>query len=119
MRSSTHDGQDPFAKVKGLITEMIAKLEEAAGADASHKAYCDKELAETNAKKAERDAKIEKLSNKIGQMLARSAQLKEEAAALQAALSKLAEAQAEMTKLRGEEHEDYLKNKADTEQGLD
>merc|ERR1719330_202998 len=35
---------DSFAKIKGLITDMIAKLEAEAGADATKKAYCDKEL---------------------------------------------------------------------------
>ena len=37
---------DVFAKVKGLITDMIEKLEAEAEADATKKAYCDKELAE-------------------------------------------------------------------------
>merc|ERR1719433_2319160 len=77
MRSSTGTGDDPFAKVKGLIADMIAKLEAEAEADATHKAYCDKELAETNVKKADKEAEIEKLSTKIDQMSARSAQLKQ------------------------------------------
>merc|ERR1719291_1068713 len=35
-------GEDVFGKVKGLIADMIEKLESEAEADATHKAYCDK-----------------------------------------------------------------------------
>merc|ERR1719221_2131532 len=45
-----------FDKVKGLISNMIARLEEEAGADATKKAYCDKELAESNEKKSDKSA---------------------------------------------------------------
>merc|ERR1719384_2046599 len=119
MRSSSETGDDPFAKVKGLIADMIAKLEAEAEADATHKAYCDKELAETNEKKADKEAEIEKLSTKIDQMSARSAQLKQEVAALQKALAELAATQAEMNKLRKEEHDVFVSEKADLEQGLE
>merc|ERR1719262_847250 len=44
---------DVFAKIKGLIGDMIAKLEKEAEADATEKAYCDEEMAKTEAKKAE------------------------------------------------------------------
>merc|ERR1719443_488233 len=110
---------DPFAKVKALITDMLARLAEAAQQDADHKAFCDKEMGETNAKKAEKTAKIDKLTAKIDQMSARSAQLKEEAATLQKELAELAKAQAEMDKLREEEHSAYVPNKADMEAGLE
>merc|ERR1719273_792800 len=118
MRISTSAGDDPFAKVKGLIMEMIKTLEAEAGADAKHKAYCDKEIAYADEKKAKRIAEIEKLTTSIDQMSARSAQLKEEIAALEKSLADLATSQAQMDKLRAEEHEIFLSNKADMEKGI-
>merc|ERR1719291_1279516 len=118
MSAAMHTGADPFGKVKGLIADMIERLEAEAEADATHKANCDKELAESNEKKADKKAEIAKLSTKIDQMSARSSQLKSEVAALQKALAELAASQAEMDKLRQEENAAFLKNKADMEQGL-
>merc|ERR1719284_1594090 len=119
MRMSSGSGEDPFAKVKGLIQDMIEKLEAEAGADAKHKAYCDKEIAYADEKKANRVSEIEKLSTSIDQMSARSAQLKEEVAALEKSLADVATTQAAMDKLRAEEHAQFLSNKADMEQGLE
>merc|ERR1719310_276958 len=47
MKLASASGDDPFAKIKGLITDMIATLESEAEEDASQKAYCDKEMSET------------------------------------------------------------------------
>merc|ERR1712241_466624 len=109
---------DPFTKVKGLIQDMIETLEKEAEADATEKAYCDKELAETNAKKDAKTTEIKKLSTKIDQMTSRSAQLKGEVAELEKGLSALAKAQAEMDKIRLEEKETYAKAKAEMEEGI-
>ena len=112
------NSKDIFGKVKDLVRDMIEKLEAEAEADATEKGFCDKELAETNAKKDEKTTKIEKLSTKIDQMSARSAQLKEEIASLESALSALAASQAEMDKLRSEEAAAFAEGSAETEKGL-
>jgi len=119
MRMGAAVGDDPFAKVKGLISDLIARLEKEAAADATHKAYCDKELGETRAKKAEKDAEVEKLTTAIDKAKARSAQLKDEVATLQKELAELAQMQAEMDKLRSEEKALYDKNRPEMEAGLE
>merc|ERR1719172_102271 len=118
MRGSRRTGEDPFAKIKGLIRDMIEKLLQEAEADATEKAFCDKEMHETETKKADKEATIEKLSTKIDSNNARSAKLKEEVATLQAELSALAKAQAEMDKLRAEEKAAFDTNSAEMEKGI-
>jgi len=119
MASAMRYSDDPFGKVKGLISDMISRLEADASVDASHKAYCDKEFKESTAKKDDKTAVVEKLTTKIDQMSARSAKLKEEVSTLQGELATLAKAQAELDKLRKEESDAFVSNKADMEQGLD
>jgi len=47
MDAAIQTSDDPCAKVKGLMQDMMETLEEQAEADATEKAYCDKKLAET------------------------------------------------------------------------
>lgn len=112
-------GADPFGKVKELIKGMIEKLLADGKADASHKAYCDKELGESATQKADRTAMIDKLTAKIDSMTAKSAQLKEGVASLQKQLADLSRSQAEMDKIRSEEKATYKANKAEMEQGVE
>jgi len=117
VRRST-GGADPFSKVKELIKGMIEKLLSDSQADASHKAYCDKELAESTEKKADRTATVDKLSSEIDSMTAKSAQLKEQVAGLQKQLASLASAQAEMDTIRSEEKGTFGANKAEMDEGI-
>merc|ERR1719454_1265103 len=101
------NGANPFGKIKDLIMGMIEKLEKEAEADADKKGYCDKEMSETEAKKAEKEAEIEKLSTKIDQDSTTSKKLQEEVAVLQKELAELASAQATMNEMRAEEKAEY------------
>eukprot|EP00429_Kryptoperidinium_foliaceum_P015088 CAMPEP_0176037292 /NCGR_PEP_ID=MMETSP0120_2-20121206/18474_1 /TAXON_ID=160619 /ORGANISM="Kryptoperidinium foliaceum, Strain CCMP 1326" /LENGTH=641 /DNA_ID=CAMNT_0017370681 /DNA_START=79 /DNA_END=2000 /DNA_ORIENTATION=+ len=117
--SASHSGGDQFAKVKGLIQDMVERLEAEAEADASKKAWCDRNLADMHEKEANKQAKLDKLNAQIDKMSTRSAQLKEEVAALQEGLAKLAASQAEMDKIRSEEKQVFAKNSADMKQGIE
>merc|ERR1740139_105777 len=117
-RYGASNGEDPFVKIKGLIQDMIAKLEGEAGAEATEKSYCDEQIAKTEFKKGELEDDIAKMTSRIDQAAARSAQLKAQVAGLEAELAALAKSQAEMDQIRGETHADYETAKADLELGL-
>merc|ERR1719469_176478 len=97
---------------------MIAKLEREAGSEATEKAYCDEQIAKTEAKKGDLEYDIEKMTSKIDQAAAKSAQLKDQVKELEAQLAALAKAQAVMVKMRSETHAEYGSAKADLELGL-
>lgn len=111
-------GDDVFAKIKGMIADMITKLEEEAAEAAELKQWCDKEISEATAKKEDSTAVFEKLTTSIDSKSAKSKKLKEEVATLQKELAELAETQQEMDKVREEEKAIYEKNKPELEQGL-
>merc|ERR1719487_1572173 len=117
MRAGT-SSKDPFAKVKGLIQGMIEKLLKDAQSDATEHAFCEKEMAETEAKKADKEAAIEKLSTQIDSQTAKSAKLKTEVSELQKELAALAQSQAEMDKIRAEEKGTFDANSAEMEKGI-
>merc|ERR1719456_482627 len=118
LRYGAASGEDPFAKVKGLIQELIDRLVKEAAEEATEKAYCDDEMAKTEEKKGELEDDIAKLTGKIDKAAATSAQLKEEVKVLQEELLALAKRQAEMDKVRQDQHAAYLEAKADLELGL-
>lgn len=117
LRSDASD--DVFGKVTGLISDMIARLEDEASADATEKSYCDKETSETQSKKDDKQTEIAKLTTKIDQMTAKSANLKEQVTALQKSLAQIASSQAEMNKMRQEETAMYKSNSKEMELGIE
>merc|ERR1719454_1882056 len=97
---------------------MIAKLESEAKSEATEKAYCDEELAKTEAKKGELEGVISRLTSKIDLAAAKSAGLKADVKTLQAELAALSREQAEMDSIRAEEKAAFDTAKADLELGI-
>jgi len=119
MRAGSLSGEDPFAKVVGMISDMIRQLEQEAKDDANQKEYCDKELGETKQKKADRTTTIDDLTVKIDQMSARSQKLKDKVNKLQKGLAEIAASQSEMDKIRNKEKEEFDEEKKELEMGLE
>jgi len=119
LRYGAATGEDPFKKVKGMITDMIGKLMKEAQEEASFKAYCDEEMSKTEQKKDELNADIKKLTAKIDQASSTSTGLKEDVQELQKELADLANSQAEMDKARKDENTAFLSAQSDLKEGLD
>merc|ERR1719359_1845566 len=94
---------DPFAKVKGMIEEMIEKLLQEAAEEAEGKAFCDKEIGETNAGITNKNEKLDKVSSRIEKAESTVEKLTEEVSILTQELAENDEAMASATKIRGEE----------------
>ena len=119
VRSEMMIGADPFAKVKGMIQEMMEKLLAEAKEEADKKAFCDKEMSETKAKRDDKQGEVDDLNTKIDKAAAKIAKLKEEIATLEKELMELAEEQKTATEIRESEKSAWVAAKADFEQGLE
>merc|ERR1719197_1523400 len=95
-----------------MITEMIDKLVAEAAEEADHKAWCDKETAETQEKIDDHTATVEKLTAKIDKAAAAIAQLQSE-------LAEIAKQQAKMDEMRVEEKAAFEAAKKDYTDGVE
>merc|ERR1719321_2313820 len=119
IRSLSMLSADPFAKVKGMIQEMIEKLVKEAQEEAEHKAFCDNEMAETEAKKADKEEEVDDLNTKIDRAAAKIAKLKETIALLEKELGQIAAEQKTADETRQKEKDAWAAAKSDFEQGLE
>merc|ERR1719461_776693 len=118
IRFGSVNGANPFGKVINMIKSMIEKLEQEAKEEATEKAYCDDEMAKTEAKRGELKDDVSKLSAKIDQATSKSATLSAEIKQLEAELAALMKSQAEMDNIRQEENAAFLQAKEDLTLGL-
>jgi len=100
---SVRVADDPFAKVKKLIKDLLVRLMEEANEEAEHKGWCDTELSTNEQTRKEKTEAVEVLHAEIDQLEASIAKLTEEISELTTAVSDLNTAMATQTKLRSEE----------------
>merc|ERR1719267_277710 len=91
---------DPFAKVKKMIKDLIVKLMEEAAEEAEHKGWCDTELSTNEQTRKEKTEEVETLHAEIDELEASIAKLTEDMAELATAVSELDAAMAKATELR-------------------
>lgn len=96
-------------KVVKMIEDLVKRLEEQAGAEAEHKAYCDKALKENQEEKDKKAAAVKKLTTKRDQLNDKIAELAKTSADAKKAEQKALADLAKETKIRAEE------NKVNTE----
>jgi len=94
---------DPFAKVKKMIKDLIVRLMEEANEEAEHKGWCDTELSTNEQTRKEKTQAVEVLHAEIDQLEASIAKLTEDIGELTTAVADLQADMAEATKLRQEE----------------
>merc|ERR1719238_102000 len=69
---------DPFAKVKKMINDLITRLMEQANEEADHKGWCDTELSTNEQTRREKSAAVEGLHSEIDGLSSSIAQLGDE-----------------------------------------
>jgi len=100
---ATHVEDDPFAKVKKLIQDLIVRLMEEANEEAEHKGWCDTELSTNEQTRKEKTEAVETLHAEIDALTSSLSQIREEVSQLSKSVAELDTAMAEATKIRQEE----------------
>merc|ERR1740138_497778 len=110
--------EDHFVKVRGMIKDLIAKLEADAAAEGDQKAWCDSEMEKATSKRDENIGAMEgDLASKTSAE-AKIAKLNEEIQTLLNEISELNKSLNEATQLRGKEKAENIKTLADANAGL-
>merc|ERR1719191_2524175 len=110
--------EDHFVKVRGMIKDMVAKLEADAAAEGDQKQWCDDEMKKTT------EARDEAIANMEGDLASKTSaeskitKLTEEINDLLKEIAELNKALNEATQLRATESKDNLKTIADATAGL-
>jgi chromosome segregation ATPase len=100
---ATRASEDPFAKIKKMIKDLIVKLMEEANEEAEHKGWCDTELSTNAQTRKEKTQTVELLHAEIDQLEASITKLTEDLEELTKGVAELDTAMAEATQLRNQE----------------
>jgi len=110
---AAHAAEDPFAKIKSMIKDLIVKLMEEANAEADHKGFCDAEMATNKQTREIKTAEVEDLAASIDKNSADIAQLTESVTVLSDDIASLNGQQQEAATIRNDEHDKNMATIAD------
>jgi len=115
----TVSAQDPMENVKNLLTDLIAKLEKEAKEAADLHAFCQAEKKKTTAALDKKSMEIEKLSTRIEKASSTKQEQAELVATNSEEIAAIEKQNAEATKLRNEEHTNFVKIDTDFTQAAE
>jgi len=107
MQIANAASKDPFAKVRGLIEAMIAKLETQATEEADHDSFCKEETKKSTKSRDNKEGEADKYRARIDEAEAAMATLKTDIAELHSELEQISKSTAEATSLRAKENADF------------
>jgi len=109
----------PFDKVKGLLTDLIGKLEKEAEEAANTHAFCEEEKKKNNAGIKKNSDKIDQLDARLDKAKSKVAKLSQDIERLTAEVADIDKSQAEATSIREEEKAVFEKANADFTEAAD
>mmetsp|Transcript_71209 Transcript_71209/g.197177 ORF Transcript_71209/g.197177 Transcript_71209/m.197177 type:complete len:529 (+) Transcript_71209:596-2182(+) len=110
---------DPFAKVKVLIQELIERLLQEAANEANHKGWCDKAMSDAKQKRDYAAEEIATLNEEMAELEARRDSLREAMAELAKEIAALTDARAKAELQRSEEKAENAATVEEAQAGLD
>lgn len=113
LAARTRSGEDPFEKVRGLISTMITRLMDQAAKESDHKQYCDEETKTSSSKRDKLSGRVDDLATRIDSADASVAQLKEDVSDLSMQVASMDKELAEATSLRQKESKQATQTIAD------
>jgi len=111
--------QDPMENVKNLLNELITKLEKEAAEAGSLHQFCQEEKNKTADAMKKSNMNIEKLDTRLEKAESTVQELQEAVATNSEELAALAKSTAEATKIRNEEHTQFVKVDTDFTQAAE
>jgi len=111
--------EDPFAKIKKMIKDLIVKLMEEANAEADQHAYCETELATNKQTREIKSSEVEDLTANLEEQEALFEKLTTEISALSDSIAETKAAQSKATNIRSDEKATNKVTVADAQQAQD
>jgi hypothetical protein len=111
-------GGDPFEKIRGLISQMLERLQAELSEEVQQKEWCDDEISKTTESNEDLGDNIEGIKSKLDQAISGSASLKEDTKDAQAELLSLANLRKQMDAMREEQNKAFETSSADFHQSM-
>merc|ERR1719335_1111983 len=116
---ATRASEDPFAKVKKMIKDLIVKLMEEANAEADQHAYCETELATNKQTREIKSEEVEELTAELESQNALFEKLTTEITELSDEVAEIKAQQKKATEIRSEEKKTNAATVADAKVAQD